>query len=213
MGGDAITASTTLSSCNSSHSLRWSWVVHNGKNRRSSAISTTTKATILRLAHQTPDKAAIYSPLLLVRRQPGLGVESPDGREAGLPLHAVAEVDEISKMILKVQCYSCDYNSVQDTKRDPEGAMLEICREIHQNTYKNHLLRIVELSRDELEMLVISKHPKFRRHQRTAPAPSNLGPDHDVMKSRSAIFEIMADLRQMERGDLESLWSEYGTKD
>jgi hypothetical protein len=112
-----------------------------------------------------------------------------------------------SKMtILKLQCFSCAYSSVQDTRRDPKGAMLEICRDVHQQTYKDHKLQILELSRDELEMMVVSKHPMFRRKQ----APSYFDENH--IETRSPIFEIMADLKQMERDDLEDLWMEYGSK-
>ena len=113
------------------------------------------------------------------------------------------EVDEITMMtILKLQCLTCDYNSMQDTKRDPKGAMLDICREIHENTYRSHMMEISDLSREELEFLVLSKHPRFRQgyhHQRES-------------SSRSAIFDIMHDLAKMERSELENLWREYGTK-
>jgi hypothetical protein len=193
---------------NSSHNLRWSWVVYNnGRNRLRTTICTTSQAAVCRLAYQTWNKTALYQTLLLVRRLTGWRLEQVDGRAHELSLSPATEANSISKMVLKLQCYSCEYNSVQDTKRDPEGAMLEICREIHQNTYKNHVLHIVELSRDELEMMVVSKHPKFRRRQH------NNNNNDNQHHHRSAIFEIMADLQKMERGELEGLWTEYGTKE
>jgi hypothetical protein len=110
--------------------------------------------------------------------------------------------------ILKLQCRNCEYHLVQDTKRDPQASMLDICNDIHVNTYRDHLLDILALSRDELEFLVVSKHPRLRRNNN-----HNHRHYYARKESRSAIFDIMQDLATMERGELENLWLEYGTKE
>jgi hypothetical protein len=212
-------SSATLSACDSSSPIfcQPSVVYNDGRNRQQQqqqqrggiALCTAAKNTVCRFTYKTQNETTLCQAVLQLRGFPRYSAESLDGRENELSLSPATEADSISKMVLKLQCYSCDYNSVQDTKRDPEGAMLEICKEIHQNTYKNHVLHIVELSRDEVEMMVVSKHPKFRRWQQH----NNDNDDDNQHHHRSAIFEIMADLQKMERSELEGLWTEYGTKE
>jgi hypothetical protein len=197
---------------NSSHLQGRVWTVHNERIRfHFFAICTKAQDTICRPPHQAANKTALHQALLLLRGFAGPSAEQAHGREDELPLPTTKEADQVVVSVvvptLKVQCHTCEYFSVQDTRRDPAGAMLEMCREIHQNTYPNHFVEILQLSRDELEFVIASNHPKFRRKT----PPENPGPNH--RQNRSAIFEIMADLRKLERDDLEDLWRDYGGRD
>jgi hypothetical protein len=186
-------------------------LVHDGRRRYQFCVTlcAQAKAAICSLACQITNEGAFCQAILQLPRFPGYGVEQAHGRKAIVPLSTTKEVDEIIVTILKVQCFSCGYNSIQDTKRDPKGAMLDICMDIHKNTYRDHVVHILQLDRDEIEMLLASKHPRFRRRL----PPSYFNEDHHHHReSRSVIFEMMRDLKEMKQDDLEDLWMEYGSK-
>jgi hypothetical protein len=200
--------------------IRWrSCVVCNGRRtfrRWCIALCTSTQNAVRRLAYQIANQAAVHQAILFLRGFTGRRPKQAHGREAIMSLPTAEEAHTIMTTtrtpIYKVQCLSCDYNAVQDTKRDPQGHMLDICRGIHHSTYPDHQMAIMEISREELEMLILSRHPKFRKRQRMK-SPLSESASNNTVKNPSAILAIMWDLGHMERGDLENLWREYGSKD
>jgi hypothetical protein len=86
--------------------------------------------------------------------------------------------------IQKLQCRSCRYSYVQSTKRDWYGAELKILAAIHQNTFKDHVIAIVEISDEELRAIILTRRKKIAVKRR---------------QNVSAVAECMKALSKLER--------------
>jgi hypothetical protein len=96
--------------------------------------------------------------------------------------------------IRKLQCHPCGYSRVQDIKRDWYAAELKILREIHRNTFKDHVIAIVEISDEELRTIITARRKKIAVKRR---------------QNVSAVVECLEELFKLERDSLEGLLEEY----
>jgi hypothetical protein len=101
----------------------------------------------------------------------------------------------IVKEMHKLQCQSCGYSRVQDTKRDWCCEELEILANIHNKTFTDHIIAIAAIGNDQDLRNIISA----RRLQIAAKRRENL----------SAVAECMKELSKLDRNSLVDLWQEY----
>lgn len=124
----------------------------------------------------------------------GFGVAPDTGAEAA---GAAGEKDSPHGARTNIlRCQTCNYYRIQDVKRDWYGDELKILAEIHQRTFKDHVVTITELSDEELRAVITNQRKKIAAKKR---------------EQVSAIDECMKELSKLERNSLELLWREYSS--